>query len=89
MGDARNIVISFVTAAIGVSCLASGIIGFARKRLTKIERLLILLAAFTLINPGLLTDIAGIGIALYVFSRSDKKAPDHLKSHVIYTPLKK
>lgn len=71
IGDWGTIVLSVITATIGVVCLAGGLHGyffFGPARL--LERLLLLVAALTLIKPGLVTDAIGAGlIALAIASQ--------------------
>ncbi len=58
--------ITFV-AAVGIAAIAAGFQGWALKRATVIERLLLLVAGFLLVLPGAFTDAAGfacIGVAL-------------------------
>jgi len=62
IGQPINIVISLVTATIGVVCLAGGMIGFLLVRATWYERLLLIAAALVLIKPGLVTDLTGLGL---------------------------
>ncbi len=71
IGDPLTIGLAAVTATVGVICLAGGLheyffFGPARWW----ERLLLLVAALTLIKPGLMTDLIGVGlIALTVASQ--------------------
>ncbi|MEX2616069.1 MAG: TRAP transporter permease [Alphaproteobacteria bacterium] len=77
IGDAVTVAISCVTSVIGVCCLAAGLHGYFLRRANVIERLLLAAAAFTLIKPGLTTDIVGgciitgiIALQLFIWPRS-------------------
>lgn len=71
IGDWNTILLTVITATIGVICLAAGLhqyFFFGPTRL--IERILLLAAALTLIKPGILTDAIGAGlITLVVISQ--------------------
>jgi TRAP transporter 4TM/12TM fusion protein len=60
MGDPLDIGIAIFTACIGIVCLAAGIIGYLFKKTNILERAFLLVAAFLLIKPGLITDIFGL-----------------------------
>lgn len=67
IGDAGTVIQSAVTATIGVICLAGALHGyfyFGPARI--IERVLLMAGAFTLIKPGLLTDMIGLCMILIV-----------------------
>ncbi len=51
-----------VTATIGVIFLAGGLHGYLLTRASLLQRFLLVAAAFTLIKPGLATDLAGIAV---------------------------
>ena len=59
-GDVTTIVTSSVTAALGVMCLAAGLVGHFRRGCAWWERALLVAAALLLIKPGYLTDIVGL-----------------------------
>src|SRR5690606_33877299 len=61
--DGESVVASLqalVTASIGVICLASGLQGWLMTKTSIIQRLLLFVTAFLMIDPTLLTDIIGI-----------------------------
>ena len=60
MGPVINIIFSVLTSIVGVICLGAGIIGYLLKKALIHERLLLFAAAFFLIKPGIITDIAGL-----------------------------
>jgi TRAP transporter 4TM/12TM fusion protein len=60
MGSVTSISLSILSAVIGVICLGAGIIGYFLREAPTFERILLIAAAFLLIKPGLITDIAGL-----------------------------
>lgn len=62
IGEWTTIVTSFVSACIGVVCLAASLQGQLLREARIWERVLLLVAALCLIKPGLVTD--GLGLAL-------------------------
>ena len=65
-----EILLAFVTAMVGVYCLASAIEGFSfRWKMNWLERAILLAGALSLLVPGLLTDLCGIAClaAVYLF----------------------
>ncbi len=53
-----------VTAALGVAALAAGFQGWALRRTTMIERLMLIVAGFALVYPSVMADMLGIGLML-------------------------
>lgn len=79
IGDWQTIVTSSISATCGALLLAAGLHGFLLARATRIERAMMLAAAFTLIKPGLITDAIGLGLALGVIALQwprRERAPD-------------
>ena len=68
IGEPMTVAIACVTSLIGVTCLAAGLHGYFVKRANFVERLILVAAAFTLIKPGLLTDLAGAGLIALVIA---------------------
>lgn len=69
IGEWHVILHSFTTATIGTICLAGGLFGYLFREARPWERLLLLIAAFMLIKPGLITDLIGFGLlAVVLFS---------------------
>ncbi len=68
LGTWDAILVSSTTAIIGVSLLAAGLHGYLLQTATWWERLLMVGAAFTLIKPGVTTDIAGLALVLAVIA---------------------
>jgi len=62
IGDWPTIVMAFVTACIGVVCLAASLHGWIFGRARLWQRALFLVAALMLIKPGLYTDLAGLAM---------------------------
>jgi len=79
MGSVTSIIFSVLTGVIGVICLGSGIIGYLLRKTSPHERILLFAAAFLLINPGWLTDIAGflcavVAVVLQVMARPSSES---------------
>jgi TRAP transporter 4TM/12TM fusion protein len=53
-----------LTAALGVAALAAGFQGWALKRATMIERLMLIVAGFSLVYPTVMADLLGIGLVV-------------------------
>jgi TRAP transporter 4TM/12TM fusion protein len=85
MGSFINISFAVLTAAIGVICLGSGIIGFFLEKTNAVERLILFAAALLLIKTGLITDVAGLICVLVVIFPQLKK----YKKTVRENPLKR
>jgi TRAP transporter 4TM/12TM fusion protein len=81
-GEAIEIIWAAITAAIGVISLGAALEGFLLKPMTIIERVLALGAALTLIIPGILTDVIGLGalmiIAILQIFYSKNRKIEHL-----------
>src|SRR5690606_913454 len=60
IGDPLTVIVSCVTAVVGVICLASGLHGYFIRRANVFERLIMVVAAVALIKPGLVTDVARV-----------------------------
>jgi TRAP transporter 4TM/12TM fusion protein len=52
------------TAALGVAALAAGFQGWALKRATLVERVMLLVAGFALVYPSVTADLLGIGLVI-------------------------
>ncbi len=61
IGEWQAILTAVTTASIGVICLAGGLFGYFWRAAHLWERALLLMAAVSLIKPGLVTDIVGFG----------------------------
>jgi TRAP transporter 4TM/12TM fusion protein/TRAP transporter TAXI family solute receptor len=70
-GSPQAILLATATALVGVTALAAGGVGYARARLDAWERAIALLAAFLLVYPGLLSDVAGLAGVVLVFQRTE------------------
>ncbi len=62
VGSTDKIIIATVSSMIGVVSLAGSVVGWLLKRTTPIERCLLMIAALSLIKPGIYTDMVGLGI---------------------------
>ncbi|HVL55718.1 MAG TPA: TRAP transporter permease [Burkholderiaceae bacterium] len=71
MGSWQNVLLTAITATIGVTCLAGALHSYFFFGTARVwERAMLLAAAFVLIKPGLITDIVGASlIALTVMSQ--------------------
>ncbi|HEU5319189.1 MAG TPA: TRAP transporter large permease subunit, partial [Methylomirabilota bacterium] len=63
-GPWSEVLRAVATGTVGVVCLAAGLEGYFLRAATWLERGLFLLAALLLIDPGLLTDLAGLVVLL-------------------------
>jgi len=61
-GPWTEILLAVVTGSIGVVALAASLEGFFLRPASWFERALFLAAAFLLIDPGLITDVIGLGL---------------------------
>ncbi len=60
VGAWYEIMLASLTAAVGVICLGSGVIGYLVRESRALERILLFGAAFLLIKPGWITDVCGM-----------------------------
>lgn len=56
-----------LSAIIGILCLASAVEGYLKTTCKVYERILLFIAALTLLKPGIITDIFGVVVLLSVF----------------------
>lgn len=66
-GAAGDIVLATLTATLGTIALGSGMMGYLLDRLNMLSRVLLLIAGFGLIKPGLATDIFGAAMLGCIF----------------------
>jgi len=65
IGSPIEIIIATITASVGTYCLAIGIIGWVfGSSINVVQRIIILAAALFMIQPGVLTDMAGLTLIL-------------------------
>ncbi|MDP2643800.1 MAG: TRAP transporter fused permease subunit [Desulfobacterales bacterium] len=69
IGTAGEIVLSFLTALVGVFALSVGIEGYLFKKCTLPQRILAVLSGLIMIIPGWQTDLLGAILLLFVFLR--------------------
>src|SRR5690606_27848013 len=63
IGDASTILLTVLTATVGVICLAGGLHSYFFFGATRAwERVMLIAAAFVLIKPGIMTDLIGAGL---------------------------
>ncbi|MEM6849810.1 MAG: TRAP transporter permease, partial [Pseudomonadota bacterium] len=68
IGAWTEVGLTLVTATAGVLCLSAGMIGYINSKLNIVERLFLIGAAICLIKPGLISDVAGLGIGVVIFA---------------------
>jgi TRAP transporter 4TM/12TM fusion protein len=65
-GEFFEIMQVVITSIIGVCCLAAGMEGYLLTDANILQRIILLISALSLIDPGVMTDIVGIGGAFLV-----------------------
>ncbi len=65
-GNAVGILLAAVTATVGVVALGSAVQGYMLTRTNPVQRILLLAGALAMIKPGLITDIVGFAVILFV-----------------------
>ena len=75
-GSLGEILWAVVTATVGIIALACAVQGYMLKTTNIIQRVLLLVAAFGLIKPGLITDTLGISvlIGVYLWQRFERNS---------------
>ncbi|MCF6094137.1 TRAP transporter permease [Microaerobacter geothermalis] len=70
-----KVIFSLITAMLGMIGVSSAMMGYLRRSCNWLERLILLVAGLTLINPGLWTDMIGIGalVIVYLLQRNQKE----------------
>jgi TRAP transporter 4TM/12TM fusion protein len=82
IGSPTTVLLSVVTAAIGVVMLAGGMIGWFFRGTNPMERAMLLSGAILLIKPGLYTDLIGMGLlAGIILSQKFRSGPKPDLSH--------
>ncbi len=66
-GDLLHIIQNCATAFFGVLALAAGVMGFLKKPLNPLERIIMIACGLMLIDPGLYTDIVAAVILIYMY----------------------
>ena len=66
-GSLSNIIISFITALIGVVSLGAGVIGWLVTKANLVDRLLLTIAGLLLIYPHVIASAFGVGLFIFVF----------------------
>jgi TRAP-type uncharacterized transport system fused permease subunit len=73
-----------LTCALGIAALAAGFQGWALRRTTRIERVLLIVAGFLLAYPGWIADLVGIGLVLAALAmqllRPQLQPPETMKA---------
>jgi TRAP-type uncharacterized transport system fused permease subunit len=68
-GDLMNIILTNLTALVGVGVLAAGMSGWLFRRTVWVERVLLIAAGFILVYPAPLADAVGVALAAAVAIR--------------------
>jgi len=68
-GAPHMVAIAALTGAVGVTGLAAAVVGYARRTLAGWERIVLAAAAAVLVFPGLVTDAAGLAVAVGLMVR--------------------
>jgi TRAP-type uncharacterized transport system fused permease subunit len=76
VGSSTKIVLATVSSMIGVIALAGSVVGWFARKTGTIERVLLMIAALTLIKPGIYTDIVGLGLLAVVLGLQLFLRPD-------------
>lgn len=79
IGDWQQTVMATVSATIGVTILAGGLHGYLLRRLALWEQGWLIVAAFLMVDPGVVTDLVGYAMAAgglaYQYATRMRKAP--------------
>ncbi|KAA9019495.1 TRAP transporter permease [Niallia endozanthoxylica] len=73
-GSLTQIMISFLTALLGVVTFGAGVIGWLKTKTTIIDRLLLITSGLLLIYPHILYSAIGIGLVILVFVVQTKRS---------------
>ncbi|HEY9022152.1 MAG: TRAP transporter permease [Paracoccaceae bacterium] len=76
IGTWTEIVLTAFSATMGVTFLAAGLAGFLLRPTGWIARSLLVAAALTLINPGLVTDVIGLSLGLLALFLNSRERSD-------------
>ncbi|MEC5424814.1 TRAP transporter fused permease subunit [Virgibacillus sp. C22-A2] len=79
-GSLVQVIISFITALIGVVTLAAGLIGWLLIRTVLLERIVLIAAGFMGMYPGLLSDGVGIALLILVLFTQQRRGIEPFKS---------
>ncbi|WP_019121819.1 DUF3394 domain-containing protein [Brevibacillus massiliensis] len=80
-GSMAEIVLTLITASVGIFILASVVEGWWMRRLKAWERILLLVGALALIKPGIYTDLLGLAILILVYLNQRLNVPPEPASH--------
>ncbi len=82
IGSTTTVLLSMVTATIGVVMLAGGMIGWFLRETNLVERIMLLSGAILLIKPGFYTDLFGLALlAGIILSQKLRSSPKPDPSH--------
>jgi TRAP transporter 4TM/12TM fusion protein len=86
-GDPISIIQSVITALAGVTILAIGTMGIMVIKTNIFERILAFIAAFTLMIPGLTTDLIGLGVFILLSILHWQRYQSHKKTEYALNQL--
>ncbi len=66
-GNSIEIIWSIVTAIVGIVSISIALMGYARKNMNLVQRVVLLLGAMMLIHQNIITDLFAIGILIIIF----------------------
>lgn len=67
IGSPQSVILAVVTATIGVIALAGAAVGWIRGKASPLERVALAAAAITLIDPSVVTDVAGLALLVAAY----------------------
>lgn len=73
-----EILYTVIIALVGVFSIASGIVGFLRIRLNMITRAILFIAGCLMMYQGILTDIIGVTILIFIYIINDRNFKNNL-----------
>ena len=89
-GTVPTVALALVTASLGTIVLATGLQGFFLGRMAWIQRGLAVIGALTLMYPGLVTDLIGLGCAILALApQLFRKKPEATTESAAGTPEKR
>jgi TRAP transporter 4TM/12TM fusion protein len=89
LGPAGTIVLSLVTATIGVSMIGCATMGYLAGPMNPFMRLALLIGSTMCITPGLKSDVAGLGIMALVYAYQKIQARKNLRQPVLSPPAER
>ncbi|WP_431028762.1 TRAP transporter permease [Lysinibacillus sp. LZ02] len=77
IGSVGEIIVASITAVIGIIAIAMAVEGWVFRKCTWMERVFLIVGAFTLVMPGIVTDIIGVVVLalVIVMQKATSKQP--------------